>query len=176
LGDPLEWRLEFGPFADPQEIPGAFAGPPGEEQAYDAALQPGVAVFTHPTDGTRKTFRLDGKRLLVRVESSRPVAARLPLALLDRDAYLPGWYARYRAGDLGDPSSLRWELNGGAALVLEAQDARLSLTSFAESLPYLAASEDPDFGYPPGHLVPFPLAIVEVESEGSFTLEFYLED
>ena len=170
LGDPSEWNIEAGLYADPQEIPGAFADHAGEEIDYQAILQPGRAEFTNPVNGSKKIFQLAERRLITYIESSQPTVTQLPLVLLDREAYSPGWYARYQTEDLSTPSSLRWKFRPNYALTLNSQGAELTMHSFVESLPFLTKPEDPDFGYPPGHYIPFPMAVVEVKSDGSYAL------
>jgi len=46
----------------------------------------------------------------------------------------------------------------------------ITIRSFNEALNLLATPEDPDYEYPPGHYVPFPMAIVEVEIKDSYFL------
>ncbi len=176
LGDPSEWLADRNSLVDPQEIPGAFGGLVDEDRKFHANLQPGLAVFTHATNGTRKMFRLENMRLQVSVESDQPITSQLPLALLDQVSYSPGWLARYQAKEPIDLTSVTWGQSGGVTISVKSQAAQLSLHSFAESLGYLEAPEDPDFGYPPGHFIPFPLAVIDIQSEGSFALEITLQD
>lgn len=176
LGDPSEWLVNGGQFADPQEIPGAFGDQARDGIQYEVNLGPGLAVFTHPTNGTRKTFRLEDQQLQVSVESDQPVVSQLPLALLDQDTYSPGWYARFQAGEPADFTSVTWKRSDGTLVSINAQAARLSIHSFTESLSFLTSPENPDFGYPPGHFTPFPMAVIDIQSEGSFLLEISLQD
>lgn len=176
LGDPSEWLTASGILTDPQEIPGAFGLiATGEEDGYRADMKPGVAIFTNPTNQMQKKFRLEGPKLLVSVESSQPVISQLPLVLLDRDAHSPGWYGRFQSLEMTD-STVLWELSGGATVSISAQAARLSSRSFTESLAVLSAPENPDFSYPPGHFIPFPMAVIDIQSEGSFVVEIILQD
>jgi len=176
LGDPIEWQPEAGQAADPQEISGAFAWPLDNDVDYQANLQPGLAEFTHPTQEMRKIFRLDTQRLQVTVESSQPVHTQVPLTLLTGDAFTPDWYARFGADKQNDSTSLNWKLSDGPAINLSAETAQLAMDAFTDSLPVLGTSEDPDFSYLPGHYVPFPMAVVEIQSQGSFILEFSIQD
>jgi len=44
------------------------------------------------------------------------------------------------------------------------------MRAFNETLDLLANPEDPDFSYPPGHYVPFPMAVAEVEMQDGYFL------
>jgi hypothetical protein len=46
----------------------------------------------------------------------------------------------------------------------------ITMRAFNELLSLLANPEDPDFDYPPGHYVPFPMAIAEVEMQDGYFL------
>jgi hypothetical protein len=46
----------------------------------------------------------------------------------------------------------------------------MTMRAFYESLSLLARLEDPDFDYPPGHTIPFSMAIAEIEMQDSYFL------
>lgn len=46
----------------------------------------------------------------------------------------------------------------------------ITMRAFNESLYLLTNPEDPDFAYPPGHFIPFPMAVVEVEMQDGYFL------
>ncbi len=48
-------------------------------------------------------------------------------------------------------------------------DADLTAWSFESSRLFLGFPEDPDQQFPPGHYLPFPLALVTLRGEGSFS-------
>ena len=39
----------------------------------------------------------------------------------------------------------------------------------------LKQAEDPDTGYPPGHFVPFPMSVINLQPQGNYSIEFQLE-
>ena len=49
-------------------------------------------------------------------------------------------------------------------------EGRITMRAFNESLDLLASPEDPDFDYPAGHYIPFPMAIAEVEMQDGYFL------
>ena len=169
LGDPSEWRPELGEAGDPQEIPGGFADSTDAWALYEIiSSQPGEMVFSNPQSGLRKTYRLSDEGFQVMYEASQPVSTRLPLLLLDRGAFQPGWYARYQANHQLLPDQWSWMLDGGPQVDVTAAGASLDAHSFSESMPVLGQPEDPNSAYSPGHFFPFPLAVVDISAEGNF--------
>jgi hypothetical protein len=60
-------------------------------------------------------------------------------------------------------------------LVLEVlTDSSISAQMFTDSRGHLSIPEDPNFDYPKGHYLPFPMALLELESQGDFTVQFTL--
>ena len=178
---PTEWDLSRGLAADPEVIPGAFAGPGGP---YQAALDSGSLTFTS-LDGFSKTYRLTPSGLRLEYRTSIPVLAQLPLALDPWVRFSPGWSDRYHGQAI--PQGWTWELlpatlasgiqaapplTGTRTLHVEINSsAPLSTRSFVESKPYLSIPEDPNRDYPAGHFLPFPMAVVEFSSPGDFSVE-----
>ena len=193
LGDSRDWKPGAGLASDPQEIPGGFADQPEAFLPYTAdrkpadgnpaALPGGQIEMRQDGAGLQKRFRLEAGKIVVEIEGPGAIQTRLPLLLLDERVYEPGWLARYQAGRQQDPFSWSWELRQGVCLHLKADGAQLQASSFNESLEFtrseadlrgekgLPAAEDPNLAYPAGHWLPFPLAVVDIRSEGRFSLE-----
>jgi hypothetical protein len=170
LGDQLDWRPELGPAGDPQDIPGAFADSPDAWQTYLWEINPNQIAFIHPQNGTRKVYQLTEQGLQFAFESSIPAPMQVPIILLDQHAYQPGWYQSYQTGEAADALSWIWELKNGALVEMHTEGAAIHGSSFADHLPQLLYSEDPNFAYPDSFFLPFPLAVVEIESSRKFIL------
>jgi len=178
---PSEWDLSRGLAADPEIIPGAFAGPGGP---YQVSLDSGNLTFTSH-DGLIKTYRLTPTGLRLEFRSSIPVLAQLPLALDPWVRFSPDWFNRYQGQAI--PQGWSWELspappasgvqpaspqiNTRSLHVEINSSAPLSTRSFLESQAYLSIPEDPNRDYPAGHYLPFPMAVVEFSSPGDFSVE-----
>lgn len=175
LGDALEWRPERGLLADPQEIAGAFADAGPEWAVYEAQVQAGEVLLTHPQTGAVKRFQITGSGMQVRLEGVGTAKALIPLALVDEKAFQPGWYARYSPLPSPDGSAWGWALDGAAQVRVSAQGAALAARHFAESRAWLTHSEDPNAEYSPGHFTPFPLAVVEVQPRGETDVTITIE-
>jgi hypothetical protein len=50
----------------------------------------------------------------------------------------------------------------------------ITAKSFNDSQLMFRRAEDPNYPYPPGHYLPFPLSLVEVQGSGNFTVAIEL--
>jgi hypothetical protein len=112
---------------------------------------------------------LDESGLHIDIESELPVHTTIPLVLMDEHAYQPGWYSRFTQVQEGSALA-GLEMKGGPSAWIMARSAELSITSFTQSLDALRLPEDPDYGYSPGHFIPFSMAVVDIQSPGSFSI------
>ena len=166
LSDPSEWHPERGEAADPAVIPGAFTDDAATRTAYNPTLSPDGIAFTSPDGSLVKTYQLTESGLQVRYQVHGQVSTRIPLALD------PQWFysgpAEYRATLA--PHAWTWSLAGGGSVEVRT-GAALSAQGFISAIPFLSLSEDPNLGYPDGDYLPFPLALVTIQSDGNFSVE-----
>lgn len=140
--------------------PGAFADADDPFRAYTAVVDQDMLTFT-AQDGARiKTFRLTGAGIEARYQTQEPALTRIPL-LVEPDArFTPGWATAYTLETT--PDGILWGLENDKMVKIRT-DGALEFRAFNESLDFLAGPEDPNFSYPPGHYIPFPMAVAEVE-------------
>jgi hypothetical protein len=172
FGDPSTWDPSAGPGAEPAGVHGAFAGSPPPWEAYSSEVSAGRLAFTSPDGRVSKTFTLLENG--VRVDYSSPVESlrvQVPLALDPWERFTPGWGDRFLEN--GSDQAWSWGIEGGP-LVDVRTSGDLSATLFSDSRSQLGRVEDPNFSYPPGHYLPFPLAVVEVQAGGDFNVEITL--
>ena len=167
LSNPSTWDLTAGEAADPGAYPGAFADSDNPFKPYEATIAGNSLVFTS-LDGTRtKTFTLTDTGLEVEYQTQEPVTTQIPL-LVDPDTrFTPNWVEKYVQEN--PPGGVAWGLENGPVIRIQT-DSLVALHAFNESLSLLANPEDPDFEYPPGHYIPFPMAIAEVEMQDGYFL------
>jgi len=162
LSDASEWRLDRGDAADP----GAWMGIRDSSATFeDYAYSITGDVLTLTGAGRSKEFRLTGSGVEIRYHSPEPLSVDIPL-VADALAFLTrpvGFQPLSAPGGFtwGEPGSLQVDLR--ATLDLAAR-------SFSDSQAFLHLPEDPDQDYPPGHYLPYPLALVSVSGQGAFTL------
>ncbi len=167
LSNPSLWDTSAGEAADPGAYPGAFADTDDPFKAYEPALEGDTLIF-RSLDGTRiKTFSLTATGLEISYRTQEPVITRIPL-LVDPDTrFTAGWAGNYIQEAI--PGGVAWGLENGPKVKIQA-DGLITMRAFNESLSLLAGPEDPDFSYPPGYYVPFPMAVVEVEMQDGSVL------
>ena len=104
--------------------------------------------------------------MLVRYDSQKPVAARIPLAVDPWLRFQADWEERYAGSRVngtitwGAPASFQVALSSDATM--DAQDFTASRNA--------GQPQKPNRDYPAGHFVLLPLAMVEVHSPAGFTL------
>lgn len=165
LADPSEWEPALGPGADPGEIPGAFTLDLERFEPYWAETSPGSIWFTSPSGRIQKAFTLENAGWHASVASVDPVQANILLTLSPHlwpriqplDSWLPA--PQFSQNQWG------WRSSSGRSLRLELSgDAELKASSFLDSSATWLQPENPDRAYPPGHYLPFPMALLEISS------------
>jgi hypothetical protein len=166
LSDPSEWHPQDGEAADPGVIPGAFTDDSGTWTAYIPTLHTDGITFTSLDGRLIKTYQLGASGLDVQYQVAGAVRTRIPLAV-DPQRFYSG-PAQYRA-TLGS-HAWSWSLAGGSSVEIST-GATLAGEGFISAIPYLSLSEDPNLDYPKGDYLPFPLALVTIQSGGNFSVE-----
>jgi hypothetical protein len=167
LGDPSGWDLSTGEAADPGAYPGAFTDLDDPFVAYQPAIAGDRLVFTS-LDGARiKTFTLTETGIEASYRAREPVTTQIPLLVEPGTRFTPDWAGKYIQETT--PGGVAWGLGNGPMVRVQAQ-GQITMRAFNESLSLLAGPEGPDFSYPAGHYVPFPMAVVEVEARAGSIL------
>ncbi len=131
-----------------------------DDKVYEPIIVENSLIFTS-MDSTRvKTFTLSETGLEVKYQTQEPVITQIPLLVEPDTRFTPGWATKYIQQNT--PNGIAWGLENGPMVSIQTEGA-ITMRAFNELLDLLAIPEDPDFEYPPGHYVPFPMAIVEVE-------------
>ena len=175
LSDPSEWQPELGPAGDPGDVPGAFSDAGDRWSPYTSVASPGRLAFVSPDGLRQKNYQLTPAGLMVRYDfgSGVQVEAQIPLALAPDSRFLPGWSERYQAAV--SPGEFVWSIEGGPRILVRTS-GDLSAEWFLSDEAQLVFPEDPNYDYPPGHLIPFPFALVEVTGEGEIEIEITVSD
>jgi hypothetical protein len=179
LSDPSQWQLGQGVQSDPDVILGAFydgtfynAKP--EDQPYTASLSHGELRFSANPGGLEKTFSLRPEGLQVAYSSQQALQTQVSVALDPWQRFEQDWAADYQQALLGD-GTWTWQA-GSQTQVVISTTASLSANIFKDSQTAFAVPENPNRDYPPGHFLPFPLAVVDLQSSGDFNVTIELKD
>ncbi len=175
LSDPMDWNLEQHPAdspADPSVYVGALEGPAGQ---FQASIIPGQLDLISQDGQITKRFQLAPNGLHVEIRSQFP--ARLPEQMIVPILIEPGTNPHpSRLEELQSSQAqaeIAWRLDEQAQLVLHTV-SEFKEISFLDSRDMLNLTENPNYAYPPGHYLPFPLVIVEIIPDGSLFLDFQI--
>ncbi len=166
LSDPSDWRPESGEAADPNVIPGAFSDNPEPWMVYKPEVIPGGIRFENEEGSRVKTFRLLDNGIELSYQTTEAISTRIPLAV-DPQAFF------FRATHYSSSISSgiwKWGLEHGTHVRIKT-GVPFSVESFTDSSETLSQPENPDFAYPHGHYLAFPLSVVSVQGEGSFVIK-----
>jgi hypothetical protein len=171
LADPAAWNYSAGEASDPAVIPGAFAdhSPPWEH--YISQLDSGRLTLLSLDGSIAKTFRLSGRGLLVNYRSKEPLDLQVPMAIDPWTRFKPGWGDRYNAQAI--QSGWLWGITGGPQVEIRTT-AQLDFQAFTSSRKLVKKAENPNYDYPEGHYLPFPLSVVKISGNGEFEIEIDL--
>jgi len=169
LADASTWDLSANDGADPGGIQGAFADSSPPWEPYQANITSNSLSYTSPDRRLSKTFILTPHGLRVDYRSSDPLQIQIPVAIDPWERFRPGWGYNY-SGEFTS-AGWSWQLAGGPRVEVRTS-GDLTANPFTESRPSLSRVEDPNFPYPRGHYLPFPIALVEIQSQGDFSVEF----
>jgi hypothetical protein len=171
LSDPSTWQLDAGEGAETAGIHGAFANSPPPWEQYDVIVSDDQLTFTSPDQRITKVYSLSETGLRVEFHTSDPISAQIPVVIDPWTRFSPDWSEVYSYHPI--PEGYLIQLDD--QLVLEVlTDSSISAQMFTDSRGHLSIPEDPNFDYPKGHYLPFPMALLELESQGDFTVQFTL--
>jgi hypothetical protein len=144
--------------------PGAFADADNASLPYKPVTNGNMLMFISQDGRRTKTFQLIDNGLKVAYQTQGLFTAQIPL-LVDPDSrFTPGWAGYYTQQNTS--GGLVWGLKNGPMVKIQFA-GEITFHAFNESLSLLNTPEDPDFEYPPGHYIPFPMAVAELKMDGS---------
>lgn len=168
LSDPSTWDLSLNEGSEQGGIQGGFIDSSSPWEPYIATVFSNSLTYTSPDRRIVKTFTLTPHGLRANYRIKDPLYIQIPIALDPWERFTPGWGYRYNA--LFTPRGWSWQLDGSPEIEVFTS-GNLSAFPFTESRPNLNRVEDPNFSYPRGHYLPFPIALVEIQSQGDFYVE-----
>lgn len=166
ISDRSQWQPGQGQAADPGALGGAFVDADAPWAACSAQIESDQSItFTCAEGARRKTFSLEGKTMHVRYEGATPPATRIGLALDPWRRFGPEWGGRY-----GWTTGGGWGVQGGPSVRIEAAGDVIR-AAFLDSRERMGSVEDPNFEYPPGHFLPFPMSVYAIPEPLEITLQ-----
>jgi hypothetical protein len=173
ISDPSQWHPEKGPGADPSEIPGAFSDSDIPFMLYQVADLTDGSLTLNRSDGQiKKTFRLAENSMTIDYITGSTMNLSIPLAINPQARFQSDWAKRFSSQSTKD--FFRWRLEGNTGVEIRSSAAIISANYFKESNLRNTIPEDPNLDYPPGHFLPFPLAMVEISGFGKFSVDILI--
>jgi hypothetical protein len=172
VSDLSEWDFSRGLGADPGQVMGAFIDADNSYELYSYVWD-GDALILTSADGTKiKTYRLIENGLEFTYQGPGG-ATHIPLIVDPSSRFSPGWADHYHLERSGD--AIRWGLDNGPMVRIQAQGASISADTFLDSRDLMALPEDPNAEFPPGHYLPFPMAMLTLTSNGGYFVSISVE-
>jgi hypothetical protein len=173
LSDSSLWKIDQGPAADPSEIPGAFSD---SDESFLIYRVTGISdreiILDRMDDRIKKVFRLEENGISVDINSFSGVNIEIPLMVDPQTRFLPGWKNLYISQN--SPGSYKWGVLGITNLEIFSTSP-FSVHDFKESALLMGKPENPNLDYPPGHFLPFPLALIKIPGEELFSVKINVE-
>jgi hypothetical protein len=116
-----------------------------------------------------KNFTLRETGLSVNYSQQNGITSRIPIAIDPWTRFSSGWSTTlaYSAIENG------FQFSQEEDVVVEViADIPLQVYSFSDSISLLGVPEDPNYDYPTGHYLPFPVTVLEFHGPGDFNLHF----
>lgn len=169
LGDPSSWQLDYREGADTTGIHGAFIESSPPWQLYNVGGSAGQLTFSSPDQSIIKEFSMTENGLIIEINGIDEINTQIPVAIDPWKRYLPGWNETYDYDPI--PEGFLFRIND--QLVFKVlTDSLISAWMFTDSSKYLSAPEDPNFDYPIGHYLPYPMALLELHGQRNLSVEF----
>ena len=171
LSDPTTWQLNLGEGADSAGLHGAFMDNPPPWEPYEVIVSTNQIQFTSSRVETKKTFVLSKEGISVIIKHPGNIQTQVPIAVDPWIRFTADWYAAYsyQANRSGYSFFL------GKEKLFDVQTASsINIHSFLDTSALFSRPEDPNFEYPEGHYLPYPMAVVELESDGELSFDIHL--
>lgn len=157
LKDPMDWKPDNGPYADPDSIPGAFINSIDPASYYTAGLQKNRILFT--LGNIQKTFSVLPKGLSIAVSTDTPFSTHIPFIFSPQERFQTNWVTSYTSA-IPSNSNQKQDLKFFVAIT---GDCTSNYNRFLDSQQFFAYPEDPNQSYPPGHYLPFPITLLNLQ-------------
>jgi hypothetical protein len=176
ISDQSSWSPQQGLLGDTNQILGAFTQKSTLAEDYESSSTPEELIIQSPDMSIRKLFRLMPYGLHVEIDNNdgQSLYTQIPLVMDPWLRFLPGWGNLYYDLQATEQNGLIWGITPAGPSVEIKSSNHLSLDAFYASRSYLASPEDPNFDYPLGHFLPFPLAVVNLQIQNNTEVDIYM--
>lgn len=173
ISDPSEWDLSQGLLADPGQILGALEDDGRYLNMYDANNSENRIELSTADKTITKFISIENNKVIFNIINNRasPSSSRIPIVLDPWIRYQPNWgdqyYLSVRSKDI------IWGIKDGISLEISTFTP-FEFFSFNSSKAEMLLPENPNFDYPPGHYLPYPINLLEIQSGKEYTIELLI--
>jgi len=170
LSDPSIWKSNDGINADPNQILGAFFDS-SDMSFYNYSYNDNALVLFKPASQTTKTYSLNSHGISFEYYGAGDLSFQIPLVIDPWIMERPGWGNLYFKEQ--SPASFLWGIHNRLIVEIVAKE-QFEASTFIDSREVMRIPEDPNYAYPPGHYLPFPLAVTALQCNGSCSVDIVL--
>lgn len=171
LTDPSDWNFAAGEGADIAGIHGAFVDKAPPWELYDVSVTAESLTFSSPDRQIIKRFSLTPNGLRVEYENDDALTLNMPLVIDPWKRFVPNWSSAFDGQIL--PNGYRWSHQDDISIEI-LSNATVNAHTFKASQDRFDLPEDPNYDYPQGHYLPYPLAVINFNNAGDFFAEINL--
>ncbi|PWB52975.1 MAG: hypothetical protein C3F13_10150 [Anaerolineales bacterium] len=168
LSDPSTWQPNLGIRADSAQILGALQNPFSEWEDYTAQIENDYIYLIDNRGAISRSFTLTADGVDIQIQTP-PNATKtlIPLAVDPWTRFTPDWGKLYFLEKSNRSST--WGLHSGIRVRISSS-VPISTYAFNDTFSMMSKPEDPNFDYSPGHYLPFPMAVVEVDNSDEYSI------
>jgi hypothetical protein len=170
ISDPSTWDIDAGIIGDPDQVLGSFVDSVRNWHTYQLYIESGKVRMVSPEMSMRKSFTLVSGGIHIDIENltSELFTARIPLVVDPWIRFTSGWGDRY--AQTYTQFGWQWGIVSGENVELRTQNEFIGY-AFTDTHEIMAYPEDPNYDYPPGHYLPFPMALVEINDDQNISVD-----
>lgn len=166
--DPIFWDLRQNHHIEPGYIAGAFEDP-DSNYVSDASFN--SITLSNQDLGVSKKYSLEDD--LVRIsynfkQLDKEYHTKLPLVIDPWHRFEKNWPEYYKFRNI--PDGILWTL-GQENTIHVKTTGNMNVDTFNVSRDYFTEPENPNFDYPAGHNLPYPMVLMNINSRENFYVE-----
>jgi hypothetical protein len=165
IDDPITWNLEAGEASDSNGIHGAFSDSIHKWDLYRSSLvSPEKIIFSSNDRTSTKSFKFEDNHITIEYTNVPPMTIQIPIVLDPWVRFSSDWGNLYWENQISD--GWIWGLSDDIEVKITS-NGTVKIKPFISSKHTLQERENPNLGYPPGHFIPFPIAVIEIEPKAN---------
>lgn len=173
LSDSTLWDYTKGIAGDPSLLRGAYSdtlagtNTPSWE-VFQVQYAKNQVYFRSPNGALIKSFNLTPSGMIASYKTDALVTVQMPVLVNPEDRYLPDWSNNFCSTVLSQ--AWLWGLCQGSQVIIQTS-SEITGYAFSDSYLKMQQPEDPNYAYPPGHFLPFPMGLGLVNSLGEYNIQ-----